>query len=179
MDRTDLAGRTVAALVAAGRTVGTAESLTGGLVAAALTDVPGSSAVLHGGVVAYTTGLKAEVLGVDATVLREHGAVSSQAAEQMARGARSVLDADFGVATTGVAGPDPSEGKPVGTVFVAVAGPGEQDGAVEALSLCGSREQIRAQTVTAVLELLLEQLPVTRSGGAADASSTGSQRRCR
>lgn len=157
MGRTDLATRVVTALRAAGRSVGTAESLTGGLVAAALTDVPGSSAVLHGGVVAYSTEAKETLLSVDATVLREQGAVSAEAAAQMARGARQVLAADLGVATTGVAGPEPSEGKPVGMVFVAVAGPREQDRAVRALTLHGSREQIRALTVTAALELLLEQ----------------------
>ncbi|NHN56113.1 CinA family protein [Calidifontibacter sp. DB0510] len=143
----------IAALTASGRTVGTAESLTGGLVAAALTSVPGSSAVVRGGVVSYATEVKATVLGVDAGLLADGGPVQADVAEQMARGARRVLGADLGVATTGVAGPEPQGGAPVGRVFVAVAW---SDGSeVRELTLDGDRAAIRAATVHAALELLI------------------------
>ncbi len=147
----------VARLVELGQTVGCAESLTGGLVVARLVDTPGASAVVRGGVVAYATSLKASLLGVDAELLASHGAVDPDVAGQLAMGARRVLEAHWGVATTGVAGPDPQDGMPVGCVFVAVAGP---DGsvAVERHDLAGSRPQIRAGAVDAVLALLLRHL---------------------
>ena len=103
----DLAGQILDRLRTDGHTVAVAESLTGGLVAAALTDVPGSSAAFRGGVVAYATELKAELLGVDAVMLRRHGAVYPPVAAAMARGVRARLGATYGVATTGVAGPSP------------------------------------------------------------------------
>src|SRR5690348_4361122 len=102
----DLASQVLDLLRAGGQTVAVAESLTGGLVAAALTDVPGSSASFRGGVVAYATELKADLLGVDAMMLRRHGAVYPQVAAAMAQGVRARLGATYGVATTGVAGPD-------------------------------------------------------------------------
>ena len=114
----------VARLSAAGQTVAIAESLTGGLVAAALTDIPGASVVVRGGVLAYATDLKSQVLGVVESLLARAGAVDADVAEQMASGVRSLMGATYGLATTGVAGPDQVEGKPVGTVYVAVAGPG-------------------------------------------------------
>jgi nicotinamide-nucleotide amidase len=144
----------VAALVAAGRTVATAESLTGGLVCAALTDVPGASAVVRGALVVYATELKAQVLGVDAGLLASGGAVQAEVARQMASGVCRVLGADVGVATTGVAGPDPQDGQPVGTVFVAVAAQGRTT--VQALALDGDRATIRARTVRAALDLVAE-----------------------
>ncbi|MGH6654195.1 MAG: CinA family protein [Actinocrinis sp.] len=104
-------------------TVAVAESLTGGQLAAAITAVPGASAVFRGSVTAYATDLKASVLGVDAALLGAHGAVHHEVARQMAEGVRRVCRADLGIATTGVAGPEPQDGHPVGTVFVAVAGP--------------------------------------------------------
>lgn len=137
-----------------GWTVATAESLTGGLVAAALTDVPGASTVVRGGVVSYATDVKHSVLGVPEALLREHGAVSAECALAMAEGARRLLAADWAVSTTGVAGPEPSEGHPVGTVHVAVVG--EQDRAHRTLRLDGSRQEIRLQTVAAVLTLLVD-----------------------
>lgn len=146
----------VAELTARSRTVATAESLTGGLVSAALTGVPGASVVVRGGVVAYCTDVKASVLGVDADLLAREGAVDPSVAEQMAAGVRARLAADYGLATTGVAGPDPAEGKPVGRVFVAVAGP--TTSRVRALELTGDRAAIRAQAVLAVLRLLGEML---------------------
>src|SRR5690242_7510148 len=113
----------MAELRAAGATVVTAESLTGGRLAAVLTELPGSSAVFRGGVVVYATDLKQTVLGVPAVVVEEHGVVSAECARAMAAGVRSVLGATYGLATTGVAGPDRQEDKPPGTVHVAVAGP--------------------------------------------------------
>ena len=107
-----------------GLTLATAESCTGGLVSARLTDVPGSSAVFVGGVVAYSNDVKAAQLGVPEAVLREHGAVSAETAAEMARGARERLGADVAVSVTGVAGPDGgTEEKPVGLVFLHASGP--------------------------------------------------------
>jgi nicotinamide-nucleotide amidase len=151
-----LAGRAVAALKDRGVTAGTAESLTGGLVGAALTGVAGSSAVYRGGVVAYATPLKAALLGVDAGLLEREGAVHPQVARQMAEGARRVLGADVGLATTGVAGPDPQDGRPPGTVHVAVA-TSEGSRALD-LNLTGDRAGVREQTVRLLLRLLLDTL---------------------
>lgn len=146
----------VARLTAAGQTVAVAESLTGGLVAAALTEIAGASIVVRGGVIAYATDLKAQVLGVDEVLLAQVGAVDADVAEQMASGVRSLMGATYGVATTGVAGPDQADGKPVGTVYVAVVGPGSSR--VKALSLSGDRGDVRAHSVLAVLALLAEEL---------------------
>jgi competence/damage-inducible protein CinA C-terminal domain len=146
----------VARLTAAGQTVAVAESLTGGLVTAALTDIAGASVVVRGGVVAYASDLKAQMLGVDEMLLAQVGAVDADVAEQMASGVRSLMGATYGLATTGVAGPDQVDGKPVGTVYVAVVGPGSSR--VKALSLSGDRGDVRAQSVLAVLALLAEEL---------------------
>lgn len=109
--------------LARGLTVATAESCTGGLVAHLITEVPGSSGYLRGGVVAYSDAVKAAVLGVPDATLRAHGAVSAQTAAAMAAGVRERLGSDLGVAVTGIAGPDGgSEAKPVGLVYIAVAG---------------------------------------------------------
>lgn len=146
----------VAKLTASGQTVAVAESLTGGLVAAALTDIAGASVVIRGGVIAYATDIKARVLGVDEALLALAGSVDAEVAEQMASGVRSLMGATYGLATTGVAGPDPADGKPVGTVYVAVVGPGSSR--VKALGLSGDRAGIRAQSVLAVLALLAEEM---------------------
>lgn len=146
----------LARLSAAGHTVAVAESLTGGLVAAALTDVAGASMVVRGAVIAYATDLKAQLLGVDQDLLARVGAVDAAVAEQMAAGVRSLMGATYGLATTGVAGPDPAEGKPVGTVFVAVVGPASSR--VTVLALSGDRVQIRQQSVLAVLALLADEV---------------------
>ena len=151
-----VAAEIVARLSAAGQTVAVAESLTGGLVTAALTDIAGASVVVRGGVVAYATDLKAHVLGVEKVLLARAGAVDADVAEQMASGVRTLMGATYGLATTGVAGPDQAEGKPVGTVFVAVAGPGTSR--VKALSLSGDRAQVRTHSVLAVLRLLAQEL---------------------
>ncbi|MEP6856090.1 MAG: nicotinamide-nucleotide amidohydrolase family protein [Pedococcus sp.] len=152
------AAEVVARLRDAGLSIATAESLTGGLVCAALTDVPGASAVVRGGVVSYATDLKTSLLGVDPGVLASGGAVQDQVARELALGAARVCGADLGVGTTGVAGPDPQDGKQVGTVFVAVARSAQAADQVEVreLSLIGDRAQIRAGTVTAALALVTE-----------------------
>lgn len=151
-----LPGDVVAALRRRGHTVAVAESLTGGALCSRLVEVPGVSAVLRGGVVAYATDLKASLLGVDGDLLAQHGAVHPQVAEAMARGVAGRLGADWGVATTGVAGPQPQDGQPPGTVHVAVHGPGgPQDGRVLTLALDGDRAAVRAAAVAAALDLLL------------------------
>lgn len=141
---------------AAGATVATAESLTGGLVCAALVDVPGASDVVRGSVVAYAAEVKIGLLGVDADLVAAHGTVHAQVAEQMAAGVRTACGASHGVSTTGVAGPGPSEGQPAGTVYVAVAGP---EGTVSRrFDLRGDRAQVRAGAVGAALSLLVATL---------------------
>lgn len=157
----DAAARVVAALSRRGATLAVAESLTGGLLAAEIVSVPGASAIFRGGVVAYDTALKHSVLGVDASLLAERGAVDSAVAQQMADRVRSVLavdgrSADYGLATTGVAGPDPQDGQSPGTVFIALAsGAGLT---VSRLNLSGDRAAIRAKTVQAALALLLHEI---------------------
>ncbi|MFP3713612.1 CinA family protein [Puerhibacterium sp. TATVAM-FAB25] len=156
---TSAARQVLAAAAARGLTLGVAESLTGGLVVAALVGVPGASAVLRGGVVAYATDLKAALLGVDADLLAARGAVDPDVAAQMALGVRRVTGADVGLATTGVAGPDPQDGHPPGLVYVAVAAP--RPGAeveVRRLDLRGARPAVRAGAVAAVLGLAVEVL---------------------
>ncbi|WP_188669231.1 CinA family protein, partial [Tersicoccus solisilvae] len=113
--------RVIAAAVARGVTVATAESLTGGAVCAALVDVPGASAVLRGGVVSYHRDVKVGLLGVEADRLATHGAVDPEVAAQLAAGVRTAPIADIAVATNAVAGPEPHDGRPVGTVWVGVA----------------------------------------------------------
>ena len=125
-----------------------AESLTGGLVTAALVAVPGASRVLRGGIVAYATDLKAGLLGVDADLLAERGAVDEAVAAQMAAGIRVATDTDVGLATTGVAGPDPQDGQEPGVVFVAVSTPVASE--VQRLDLDGDRSEVIADTVPCV-----------------------------
>ncbi|WP_151477643.1 CinA family protein [Streptomyces albicerus] len=167
---TSTAAEVLRLLTVRGETLAVAESLTGGLVAAELAAVPGASKAFRGSVTAYATDLKRDVLGVDATLLDQRGAVDPQVAAQMAAGVRKVLGADWGIATTGVAGPEPQDGQPVGTVFVAVDGPsgasaeGVVGGKVVALRLNGARTEIRMESVRSVLALLLEQLAGERTG---------------
>jgi nicotinamide-nucleotide amidase len=155
-DAAQLAREAVELLTAMGKTVAVAESLTGGLVAAALTSVPGASVVVRGGVIAYATELKTALLGVPADLLARHGAVDPDVAAAMADGVRERLGATYGAATTGVAGPGPAEGKPQGTVFVAVNGPGGPAGV--GLQLAGDRRQVREKSVLSVLSLLVSAL---------------------
>jgi nicotinamide-nucleotide amidase len=147
------AAKAVVALLTRQETVVSAESLTGGLVADAFVTVPGTSAVFRGGVVAYATELKHELLGVDADLLEARGAVDPDVALQMAAGVRRRLGATWGVATTGVAGPEPQDGVPPGVLYVAVDGPGTRR--VDRHELTGDREEVRAGACTLALELLL------------------------
>lgn len=190
--------RTLLRLLAArGETLAVAESLTGGLVAAEITATPGASKVFRGSVTAYATELKRDVLGVDGTLLDQRGAVDPEVARQMAAGVRTALGADWGLATTGVAGPDAQDGQPVGTVYVAVSGPvadagrgaasgtktenmrgyadGGARGKVAALRLNGGRAEIRRESVRSVLTLLIEQLSGERpeNGRAQDTEQNG------
>jgi len=143
-------------LSAAGQTLAVAESLTGGLLSATLTDVPGASAVFRGGVCAYSSDLKVALLDVPDDLVRSDGVVSASVAEAMARGARARLGSTYALSTTGVAGPDPQEGKPVGTVFVGVSGPEGTE--TQRLRLQGDREAIRQSTCLAVLGVLRRRL---------------------
>lgn len=161
-----LARTVLEAARASSRTLGTAESLTGGLVAAALTDIPGSSQVVRGGVVGYDSEVKHALLDVPDAVLASEGAVSEQTARAMAQGARRSLGADVAVAVTGIAGPGGAEpGKPVGTVWFGVAGPAGTRACCRCFA--GDRSQVRLQTVRTALELLAEELgrPVDAAQG--------------
>lgn len=149
--------RLVGLLVSSGRTLATAESLTGGALAARVVDVPGASAAFRGGVVAYATELKARLLDVDPDLLARRGAVDPDVALAMAAGVRARLGADVGVATTGVAGPDPQDGVVPGTVYVAVDdGSGEPQ--VRRLQVDGPRDVVRGASVDAAMALLDEVL---------------------
>jgi nicotinamide-nucleotide amidase len=142
----------IGALKSKGQTVATAESLTGGLVAALLTSVPGSSAVVRGGLVVYATPLKHELAGVDAELLAEHGPVHPDVATQLADGARRVCGATWGIGLTGVAGPDPQDGIEPGVVHIGVSGPDVAE--VRTIGYDGNRHQVRAAAVTNALDLL-------------------------
>jgi nicotinamide-nucleotide amidase len=136
-----------------GLSLGTAESCTGGLVAARLTDVPGSSDVFRGAIVAYANEVKEERLGVPGDVLAAHGAVSEETAAAMARGAREALGVDVAVAVTGIAGPDGGTGeKPVGLVYLHAVGPNGERG--RRLDFPGDRETIRLRAAVAALHLV-------------------------
>jgi nicotinamide-nucleotide amidase len=171
-------------LVARGETLAVAESLTGGALAAAIVDTPGASAAFRGGIVAYATDLKCSLVGVPEELLARRGPVDADVALALAVGAARACRARWGLATTGVAGPDPQDGVPVGTVYVAAArlpgelphpdGPSVAPGSpsapdrpdtsdsgwhlVRALALTGDRAEIRRQTVVAALTLMMEAL---------------------
>jgi nicotinamide-nucleotide amidase len=141
------------ALEAAGATVASAESLTGGQLAVLLTTVPGSSTTYVGGAVTYATQLKITLLGVSREIVDGVGVVSAECAEAMAVGARRMSGATYALSTTGVAGPESQDGKPVGTVYVGLAGP---TGVIsEELALDGSRAEIQAETCRRALALLV------------------------
>lgn len=156
----ELAADVHRALHARGATIAVAESLTGGLLGAALTDLAGSSATFRGAVVAYATELKTSLLDVDPDVLRRHGAVHPEVAAAMARGVAARLEATYGLATTGVAGPDAAAGRPPGEVYVALAGPGIGGSGERVLSLqlVGSRDDVRRETVRRALAFAAEEL---------------------
>ncbi|MBR2520295.1 MAG: CinA family protein [Selenomonadaceae bacterium] len=136
-------------------TVATAESCTGGLLASTLTDVDGASAYVAGGIVSYTNAIKISVLHVDAETLKKFGAVSSETAREMAANVREIFSSTIGISTTGVAGSS-VEGKPVGTVFIAVDA--ENFSEVKEFHFDGTRTEIKAQSVDAALKLLTEHL---------------------
>ena len=141
-----------------GLTVGTAESCTGGLMAKLLTDLPGSSAVFRGGVVSYTNGVKAGLLGVPQDLLDRYGAVSPQVAEAMARGAKAALGCDIALSTTGVAGPDADDrGNPIGLVYLGLAW-GDQCQVTEFRAGPVERERVRRQAAQTALDLLRRHL---------------------
>lgn len=149
------AARVQQLLVRRQETLATAESLTGGLLGQILTGVPGASAYYRGGVISYATEVKTEVLGVDRATIADHGAVSPECAAEMAAGALRTAKSTWAVSTTGVAGPEPQEGKPVGLVHVAVAGPRSS---VRTYRFDGDREAIRGGACEAALVQLLETI---------------------
>jgi nicotinamide-nucleotide amidase len=157
----ELAERVIASLIAGGRRLAVAESLTGGLLTAALVGVPGASRALYGGIVSYDTALKRTLLGVESSILAVHGAVHPDVARQMARGVRQTCavdgrPADVGVATTGAAGPDPQDGQPPGTAFVGLSIDG--DSRAIALHLEGDRQAVREGVVHEALQALADAL---------------------
>ncbi|MGH3322733.1 MAG: CinA family protein [Streptosporangiaceae bacterium] len=163
----DLAGEAHRLLRDRGATVAVAESLTGGLLGAVLTQVPGSSTTFRGGVTAYATDLKASLLGVSRALLAERGAVDADVASAMAAGASERLGATYGLALTGVAGPEPQDGRPPGTVYVAlVESRGEADPAASgpvarataSPRLTGDRLRVRHLAVVHALDLLCGHL---------------------
>jgi len=168
--KTDIDSLAVSVVIAMqGRTLATAESITGGQLGSVITSIPGASQIFRGGVIAYATDLKSSLLGVSDAVLADGGAVQAQVALEMAKGVAVKLDADFGLAVTGVAGPASQDGHLPGTVFVACVMRDAQgsivDSAVEDLHLFPemddprqARAQVREETVAAALELLLSML---------------------
>ncbi|GIF10369.1 CinA family protein [Actinoplanes teichomyceticus] len=156
VDMSVAAAAAVHVLVERHQTLATAESLTGGLVAATIVEIPGVSAVYRGGMVVYATELKGTLAGVPEDLLAQRGPVDGDVAAKLAEGVRERCGADWGVATTGVAGPEPQDGKPVGLVYVAVAGPSGTQ--VRELRLTGNRAAVRTESVTAVLQLLSDML---------------------
>jgi len=143
--------------------LGTAESLTGGMVGETITAVPGASVSYMGGVIGYTDREKTVLLGVPAELLEQHGAVSAEVAEAMAQGCRERLSVQVGLATTGVAGPASDDrGTPVGTVFVACATPRART--VERLLLVGDRRHIRIESTRAALRLAIRLVETTPPG---------------
>ena len=139
-----------------GKTLVTAESLTGGGIGAALTSVSGASTVYKGGIISYTNEVKHRILGVPAEILDQYGAVSAPVAKAMAEGARKLLEADAAISVTGLAGPGGDEyGNPVGTVFI-----GYSDESITEVQHClfsGDRDSIRNQTIEAALQLVLSR----------------------
>lgn len=152
------AAEVLAVLRSRGESVATAESLTGGLLGSLLTAVPGASDSYVGGVISYATRLKATLAGVDPQTLAALGPVAGPTAAAMAAGVAGRCAADWGVATTGVAGPDPQDGHPVGEVYVAVAHPAFGLAEVRPLRLAGDRQAIRNEAAAQALDLLADTL---------------------
>lgn len=152
-----LAQQIVATMTERKLTLGVVESCTGGQLAAAITAVPGASAVLRGGVVAYSNAIKAQLLGVDWSTMDDHGAVSEECARELAENGSIALRGDYTIATTGIAGPDGgSDDKPVGTVYIAWSGPAGTE--VERMLCSGDRTAVQAQAVARALARLAELL---------------------
>jgi nicotinamide-nucleotide amidase len=171
--RSALAASVLAELRRRGETLASAESLTGGMIGALLTEIPGASDSYLGGVISYATRLKGTLAGVDRATLTELGPVAGRTAAEMARGVAELCNTDWGLAATGVAGPDDQHGHPVGQVFVAVSHDAGALSRVEELSLDGDRAAIRRQAASAALALLADALGVNSIALAADdASST-------
>lgn len=165
-----LAKELVAELRQRGLTLATCESLTGGLLGATITAVPGASAVYRGGLITYATDLKHSLAGVEQAVLDSDGAVAQRTAVQMARGAARRCGADYGVALTGVAGPEQQEGKPAGTVHCGICGAGVIDGGlldIPAEAVRSGRSAVRIHAVELAISALLGTLRDrdNRSGG--------------
>ena len=151
--KSDLAAQVIATLQ--GKTLVTAESLTGGGIGHTLTGVSGSSAVYKGGIISYTNEVKNKVLGVPAEILEQYGAVSEPVAKAMAEGARKLLEADIAVSVTGLAGPTGDEyGNPVGTVFIGYANADKT--LVKHCLLTGDREVVRDHTIETAIQIVLE-----------------------
>lgn len=157
-DKPDAGKQIIQILTEKKQTIVTAESCTGGMIAAALTDVPGASAALYGGFVTYSNIAKSRMIHVQARLIRDYGAVSNQVARAMADGARNTARADFAVAVTGIAGPDGgSEKKPVGLVYVAVS---SELATVVIEHRFGDigRDEVRKASVAAALDLVIQVL---------------------
>ncbi|NLC97489.1 MAG: CinA family protein [Actinomycetales bacterium] len=144
-----LAGNIVSTLASRGQTVAVAESLTGGLLAAALVDVPGASTAFAGGVVTYQPEQKVRQLGLDPELIATRGTVDPDVAVAMASAVRAKFGTDYAVSTTGVAGPGDSEGKPAGTVYIGLCGP--QGSSATRLTLAGDRFEVRMLSVSEAL----------------------------
>jgi PncC family amidohydrolase len=168
---TGLAARLQAILVPAGRTLATAESCTGGLIAHALTEIAGSSGYFRGGFVTYDNEVKRDQLGVPDALLVAHGAVSAQVARAMAEGARDRLGTDLGVAVTGIAGPDGgTTEKPVGLTYIAVA---DADGVdVRRYHWTADRSGNKRESAYAALALVLERVGEATDARSAPTSTT-------
>jgi nicotinamide-nucleotide amidase len=166
-----------AALSARSATVATAESLTGGGLGELLSATPGASETYVGGVICYASRVKQKLLGVSDRTVTEHGVVSAECAREMAVGARALLGADFAVSTTGVAGPSEQEGKPVGLVFVGVAGP--SGATAHRLELSGDRAEVRRKAclgaVSAAIRVVdgCPELEARDDGGPREVSGNG------
>lgn len=155
----ELAARVVSECAARGVKISTAESCTGGLISGAVTAVSGSSAVIELGVCSYSNRVKREVLGVSGATLESFSEYSVQCAAEMAEGVRRLSGADYGISTTGVAGPTGGSAEhPVGEVCIAVSGGRSCRTRSERFMFRGSREQVRAEAVRTALELILEEI---------------------
>lgn len=159
------AAAAINALREAGLHLATAESLTGGGVCARLVEIPGASDVVRGGVCTYTSALKHDILGVDASLLAVNGPVDPEVATQMAHGARKLFNADCAISTTGVAGPGPSDGHEAGSVYMALAMP--ERTTVHRFSFPGQRNEVREQAILHAIALLNSALSTCESGACA------------